>query len=105
MGIAINKKKEKLKINYKSPRKWSLPINILLFNLCRLWPFRQKRLWVFGAWEGRKYDDNAKYLFEYIGSCHPEIRIVWLTNSIDAVRQVRTMGYEAYLNGSKKGTA
>ena len=27
---------------------------------------RNKNLWVFGAWFGEKYSDNAKVLFEYV---------------------------------------
>ena len=27
---------------------------------------KKKNLWLFGAWEGQLYADNAKYMFEYV---------------------------------------
>lgn len=85
-------------------RVWALPINIIVFNLCRLVPFRNKRLWIYGAREGEKYDDNAKYMFEYMNENHAkEIRSIWLTDNMEALCMVRSKGYEAYLNKSWKG--
>lgn len=85
-------------------RKWALPINIIVFNLCRLIPFRDKRLWIYGAREGCKYDENAKYMFEYMNENHTgHIRSVWLTDNMEALQLVRDKGYEAYLNKSWKG--
>lgn len=84
-------------------RIWALPINIILFNLCYLIPFRKKDLWVYGAREGCKYDDNSMYLFEYMNKNHPEIESIWLTGNIKALELVRAKGYKAYLNNSFKG--
>ena len=33
-------------------------------------------VWVFGAWGGRAYADNSRYLFEWVRANHPEIRAV-----------------------------
>ena len=94
----------KVKIDFKSYKKWSYPLNVILFNFCRLWPFRQKRLWVFGAWAGRKYDDNAKYMFQHVCEHHSQvIRAIWLTDSIDVLNQLKASGHEAYLNRSWRG--
>lgn len=84
-------------------RVWALPINIILFNLCYLYPFRDKNIWVFGAREGRKYDENSMYLFEYMNKIHPEIESVWLTDSENALYLVKSKGYKGYLNKSLKG--
>lgn len=85
-------------------RVWALPINIIVFNLCRLIPFRDKRLWIYGAREGDKYDENARYMFEYMNENHAqEIRSVWLTDNVEELCLVRSKGYEAYLNKSWKG--
>lgn len=52
-----------------------------------LWLYRSKRkkrdsnLMVFGAWFGKKYDDNPRYLFEYVSDNFPEINAVWITES------------------------
>ncbi len=79
-------------------------MNIIVFNLCRLWPFRKKSLWIFGARGGDKYDDNSKYLFEYVQSQHSDIiQAVWLTKYPNIVEQVRSMGYKCYLNKSLEG--
>lgn len=80
------------------------PLAFLLFNISRLSPFRQKRLWLFGAWEGMKYDDNSKYLFEYICEKHSnDIKAVWLTNKKQIAEEVNEKGYEAYSNQSLRG--
>lgn len=93
-----------MKIDFKSRKKWAYPINFLTFNLSRLSPFRNKRLWVFGAWEGMKYDDNSKYLFEYILSKYnQEIQAVWLSDNEAVVSKLNSEGLEAYLNKSLKG--
>lgn len=93
-----------MRIDFKSRKKWSYPINVITFNLSRLFPFRNKRIWVFGAWEGKKYDDNSKYLFEYVVEKHPtEIRAIWLSDNENAVHILREKGLEAYLNRSAKG--
>ena len=38
-------------------------------------------LWLFGAWKGMTYNDNPKYLFEYISANNPEIKAVWVTKN------------------------
>lgn len=84
-------------------RVWALPINIIVFNLCYLYPFRDKNIWVFGAREGLKYDENSMYLFEYMNKTHPEIDSIWLTDSESALNLVKSKGYKGYLNKSLKG--
>ncbi len=93
-----------MKIDFTSERKIAYPLNIIIFSLCRLWLFRNKHLWVFGARHGEKYDENSKYMFEYIQKHHSDkIRSVWLAKHQEVVEQVRARGYECYLNRSWKG--
>lgn len=92
-----------MKIDFKSPKKYLLPLNIITFNLCRLWPFRKKTLWVFGAREGHQFEDNSKYMFLHVLKNHPNIHAVWLTNEPKIVEDMRKQGYEAYRNGTLKG--
>ena len=92
-----------MKIDFKNRKKWAYPINFLTFNLSRLSPFRNKRIWVFGAWEGMKYDDNSKYLFEYVLKYNKEIRAVWLSDNDAVVSKLRAKGHLAYLNKSLRG--
>ncbi|WP_163436658.1 CDP-glycerol glycerophosphotransferase family protein [Fibrobacter succinogenes] len=84
-------------------RKFSLPMMGVLFRILKLITFRDRNLWAFGCWIGKKYDDNAKFLFEYVNKNHSNIRCVWLTRNKNVVAQVRQLGYEAYLSSSFKG--
>ena len=63
----------------------------------------QKDLWVFGSWQGNKYADNARYLFEYVNREHPEIRAVWLTGNPEVLEHVRSLGYEAHIKSGLTG--
>lgn len=92
-----------MKIDFKSPKKYLLPLNIITFNLCRLWPFRNKRLWIFGAREGHQFEDNSKYMFLDVIKNHPNIHAVWLTNESKVIDDMRHQGYEVYRNSSLKG--
>lgn len=84
-------------------KKVAMPINIVLFNLCRLHPFRKKNVWVFGGWEGAHYDDNSRHLFEYVNKEHPDILAIWLTKDKSVVNQVKSKGYSAYTFYSLRG--
>lgn len=64
---------------------------------------RKGNLWVFGAWKGNLYADNAKYMFEYVNAEHPEICAVWIAKSRDVVKEVRGLGYEAEYRYSLRG--
>lgn len=93
-----------MKIDFFSPKKYLWPYNALVFNLYKLRKGRNPRLWVFGAWEGNKYDDNARALFEYLHQNHRNVaRYVWLACNEQVVSQVRALGYEAYLADSDEG--
>lgn len=92
-----------MKIDLKSPKKYLLPLNIIIFNLCRLWPFRKKTLWIFGAREGHQFEDNSKYMFLHILKHHPNIHAVWLTNEQNVIEDMSGQGYEVYRNGTLKG--
>ena len=64
---------------------------------------KKKKLWIFGAWNGEKYGDNSKYLFEYINENKPEIRPVWLTRNQEAYDLIRSKGFEVIWTYSFKG--
>ncbi|MBO4475123.1 MAG: CDP-glycerol glycerophosphotransferase family protein [Bacteroidales bacterium] len=57
---------------------------------------RNRRLIVFGAWEGTRYDDNARYLFEYCLSNRKDLRCVWHTASGQVEEEMRAMGLPVY---------
>lgn len=66
-------------------------------------PINKKPIWVFGAWEGKRYSDNSKYFFEYINKNHPEIRAVWITKNRNVLTHIKNKGFEAYMAYSLKG--
>ncbi|MBR3624887.1 MAG: CDP-glycerol glycerophosphotransferase family protein [Bacteroidaceae bacterium] len=93
-----------MRINFLSYRKWSWPINAVLYNLCRLIPFRNKKIWVFGTYLGLYYDDNTKYLFEYVNqNGDGSVRPIWLSKTPEVVKYIKDKGWEAYLLSSFKG--
>lgn len=63
----------------------------------------QKGVWVFGAWGGNLYSDNAKYLFEYINREHQEIEAVWITKNKSICKQIQKQGATSYYFLSLKG--
>lgn len=42
---------------------------------------RDTKLWAFGAWEGTKYSDNSRYLFEYVWTNAKDIKCIWFTKN------------------------
>lgn len=94
---------EKVKPNYRG-RYW-------LVNMLKFYPmkalthrFRDMDLWIFGCWEGNRYDDNSRSLFEYVNRYHKKsIKAVWLAMNPEIVEMVRNQGYEAYMAESPKG--
>ncbi|WP_125925595.1 CDP-glycerol glycerophosphotransferase family protein [Halomonas aestuarii] len=67
-----------------------------------LWP-RDTRLWVFGAWHGRQYADNACHLYRHVRDHEPALRAVWLSHDAGVVRQARQEGGEAAMAYSLQG--
>lgn len=66
---------------------------------------RDPLCWIFGAWHGGKYDDNSRYLFEYVNHNFPTIEAYWLSDDSDIIREVRSHGYYAELTSSPMGIA
>lgn len=42
---------------------------------------RKRKQMAFGAWFGNKYDDNSRYLFEYVTKNRKDITAVWITDN------------------------
>jgi len=57
---------------------------------------KNKRKWVFGAWGGKLYAENARVLFQYINENHKEIIPIWIAGEKRIVEQVRSLGYLCY---------
>ena len=63
---------------------------------------KNKNLWVFGAWKGRNYSDNAKELFEYVSENQKDIRAVWIAKNQIVYDQVKAKGYNVVMYPSKE---
>ena len=60
-------------------------------------------MWVFGAWLGKKYNDNPKYLFEYINQHRPDLKAIWLTQDEKTRQLVLDKGYRCHRTFSLMG--
>ena len=89
---------------YKRKIIWILNVflSVVLFIVM---PFRKKNVWVFGCWEGKRYDDNSRYLFEYVNENNKEIRCIWISRNTEVVESLSKKGYEVYTANSWKGIA
>ncbi len=82
---------------------WSATVSFWLSRLHR--GSRDPRCWVFGAWHGERFDDNSRYLFEFVDEYCPEIEAYWLCDSSEVVKEVRSLGFRAEMSNSAPGIA
>lgn len=61
---------------------------------------RDKKIWVFNA--GNAFSGNPKWLFLYVINYRKDITPYWLCYKKELVDQMRSMGYQAFLFGSKR---
>lgn len=77
-------------------------INMIIFHILKFKP-RNKKIWIYGAWMGKKFNDNTKYFFEYMNENHKDIRSIWITKDKELVDKLSKLGYEVYYSYSFKG--
>jgi CDP-glycerol glycerophosphotransferase (TagB/SpsB family) len=70
-------------------------INLVVYLLSGLVPRRPCRV-VFGAWLGRRYADNSRYLFEYLCRRRPDLDVRWV-GAADEVSQIPVELRERFL--------
>ncbi|MCX2979600.1 hypothetical protein EYC98_01850 [Halieaceae bacterium IMCC14734] len=73
-----------------------------LYVLSIIWP-KDNNLWVFGAWMGARYSDNAAALFEHMQSEHSGIDIKWISKAKSLVKELRQRDIDAYYYLSFRG--
>jgi CDP-glycerol glycerophosphotransferase (TagB/SpsB family) len=56
----------------------NLSFNLLNYFVSKFYK-RDKSLWIFGEWFGRKCNDNCLYFANYIAENHKEINCIWIT--------------------------
>ena len=64
---------------------------------------RNKNLWIFGSWSGKKYSDNSKFLFEYVNLHCSNIKAIWITKSDEVYKELKKTGRNVYYENSIKG--
>jgi len=64
---------------------------------------KSKRIWVFGAWSGKLYADNAKCMFDYLHKIDSGRKLIWITSDKKIVNQVRAENRKAYYRNSLPG--
>jgi CDP-glycerol glycerophosphotransferase (TagB/SpsB family) len=74
-----------------------------LYFVSFLFP-RDKKIWVFGSWDGTVFCDNTKYFFLYISNkMKKEIRPIWLSKNKKLVQELNSKGYDSYYTYSFLG--
>lgn len=74
-----------------------------MFSLFQNVFFSSKNIWVLGSWSGRYYNDNSKYLYNYILENKPDTRAIWITDVDRIKNQLTAEGKECYKFNSLKG--
>ena len=64
---------------------------------------KQKNLWVFSEFKKVGYQDNGKYLYDYILEHHPEINAVWLTQDNDVLEKLKSKDMPVFKMSSPEG--
>lgn len=63
---------------------------------------RDPKLIVFGAWWGKKYDDNPKALFEYVINKRKDIKAIWLTSNPSVYTKLKSQNMPVAMSSSIK---
>ena len=74
---------------------WMELVHIFLYWIAARIPINNK-IWIFGAWFGETYNDNSRYIFEYVNQNYSDIKAVWLTRNKKIVNTLRARGYRTY---------
>ena len=71
-------------------------INVLLMIL--FFKKRDDNTWLFGSWNGERYNDNSKYLFEYVVTNYPNINAIWITKNKEVKSKLLNENKKCYLS-------
>lgn len=73
-----------------------------LYALSFLFP-RSRNIWLFDEWDGKRFADNARYLYLYVQKEQPSVRGIWLSRSKELVAEMKQEGLPAYYAYSLPG--
>ena len=91
-------------------KKISIKFKNLFFNLyvmfLGLFIKRDKSVWLFGSWMGRRFADNSRFLFQYLNdnkSKYGISEVIWVTDNAELITELTQLGYKSVLKNSKEG--
>jgi CDP-glycerol glycerophosphotransferase len=64
---------------------------------------QDKDLWVIGSGKGFLFSDNSKFFFQYVHNYEQQVRIFWISQNKELVKELRSKGYRAEYNFSFRG--
>ena len=79
-------------------------LNCLVF-IANLFIWRNRRIWLFGAWFGQQFSDNSRFLFQYLNDHKEQYhikKVIWVTRNKELYLQMKSAGYEVYMMHSRK---
>lgn len=64
---------------------------------------KNKKIWIFSAWNGKFFSDNPKFIYLYTYKNHKDISVIWITKSRTLYNQLRDKGLPVSYAYSLKG--
>lgn len=64
---------------------------------------KNKSIWVFGAWFGKSFSDNPKYMYQYVDSLDGDITPIWIAKDKKLVEELQTKKVNVFYHRSIKG--
>lgn len=94
-----------MRIKYLIKQISLLPQHLLgsfLYMFSFFYP-KNKNLWIYGAWFGKKFSDNSMHFFRFMLIEHPEIKSVWITKNKEIYDRLKRDGFPVEKANSVKG--
>lgn len=66
-----------------------------VYLIAQFWP-RKKTIWLFGAWNGKQFNDNPKHIYLYVRSHMPEVDAIWITRDYELSVKLTESGIKAF---------
>lgn len=77
----------------------------MIMMICSLMWKRDDSIVLVGAWFGKRFADNSRYLFQYLQENKEKLglsKVIWVTKDNELCTILNKMGYESYLMNSKE---
>lgn len=77
----------------------------ILTGIVNIFIKRDKSIMLMGAWYGRRFGGNCRFLFQYLSENKEKYglkRVIWVTRSKEICDELKELGYEVYMMHSAK---